>query len=510
MARIYVSSTFMDLKECREKVITALRRMGHEDVALEYYVAEEKRPVEICLQDVASCDLYIGIFAWRYGHVPDRYDKSLTELEYRKAIDTGKDCLIFLLHEDAFWPRKFIDKGEDLEKILALRNELSIKGIVNFFRSADELSILIGISVHNWGEHSIKHLTDDSQDSFLSSKVDKGTEEVSSKEFESEIIGWKEKNELYLNELKKSYYMNGMVLFLGAGVSGSAGMPDWGTLISKLITNVISKELLTGLEASEDEIQIIANELQTINSFSPLVEARYLRASLADEFEKKISENLYRNISKDGITTSKLLDSIVKLCMPKRTGPGIKAIVNYNFDDLLETNLQKNSVRCCPVCTNSYFVYPEQLAIYHVHGFLPRSEDDYKGIPKGLIVFSEEGYHNLIQDSYYWSNIIQLNCFLENTCLMIGLSVTDPSLRRLLDVAAKNNSVPKHYVLLKRLLLSEVLERHKEKNFRENIIEAFISMHHKRQEASFQQLGLNIIWFEDYDDIPGIVNRIRD
>ena len=61
-----------------------------------------------------------------------------------------------------------------------------------------------------------------------------------------------------------------------------------------------------------------------------------------------------------------------------------------------------------------------------------------------------------MQDAYNWSNIIQLNCFLENTCMLIGLSVTDPNLRRLLDVAAKNNNVPKHYVLLKRLLLPKV------------------------------------------------------
>jgi hypothetical protein len=41
--------------------------MSHEDIAMEYYVAEDKRPVDKCLEDVTSCDLYIGIFTWRYG-----------------------------------------------------------------------------------------------------------------------------------------------------------------------------------------------------------------------------------------------------------------------------------------------------------------------------------------------------------------------------------------------------------------------------------------------------------
>ena len=44
MARIFVSSTFKDLEECREKVRLNLKRMGHEDIAMEYFVAEDKRP----------------------------------------------------------------------------------------------------------------------------------------------------------------------------------------------------------------------------------------------------------------------------------------------------------------------------------------------------------------------------------------------------------------------------------------------------------------------------------
>jgi hypothetical protein len=150
MARIFVSSTSKDLEECREKVRTTLRRIGHEDIAMEYFVAEDTKPLKKCLKDVASCDLYVGIFAWRYGYIPDGYDKSMTELEYRKAVEAGIECLIFLLHEDASWPKKDIDMGKDAEKIAALRNELSTEYIVSFFHSADELASLVGAAVHQW------------------------------------------------------------------------------------------------------------------------------------------------------------------------------------------------------------------------------------------------------------------------------------------------------------------------------------------------------------------------
>jgi len=85
MAKVYVSSTFNDLKDCRARVNLALRKVGHEDVAVEYYVAGSERPVERCLADVAACDLYVGLFAWRYGYVPEEANPeglSITEMEY--------------------------------------------------------------------------------------------------------------------------------------------------------------------------------------------------------------------------------------------------------------------------------------------------------------------------------------------------------------------------------------------------------------------------------------------
>lgn len=50
MARVFVSSTFKDLEEYRKKVSLLLRQMGHEDVAMEYFVAEDKRPLDKCLE----------------------------------------------------------------------------------------------------------------------------------------------------------------------------------------------------------------------------------------------------------------------------------------------------------------------------------------------------------------------------------------------------------------------------------------------------------------------------
>ena len=72
MVSVYVSSTYRDLKDYRDAVISALRRMNHHVVCMEEYGAADQRPLERCLRDVDQCDVYVGIFAWQYGYVPRR------------------------------------------------------------------------------------------------------------------------------------------------------------------------------------------------------------------------------------------------------------------------------------------------------------------------------------------------------------------------------------------------------------------------------------------------------
>ena len=145
--RAYVSSTFLDLEDCREQVLRALSRIRVQGVAMESYVAAPDTPLERCLRDVAECDFYIGVFAWRYGYIPRGQDASITELEYRQAVKLGKPTLIFLLNEDAAWPPNLVDR--DRSRIVALRAELAQDRLCSFFSSPQELAALVTAAVYN-------------------------------------------------------------------------------------------------------------------------------------------------------------------------------------------------------------------------------------------------------------------------------------------------------------------------------------------------------------------------
>jgi hypothetical protein len=151
MAIIYISSTYKDLINERQAAAQAARRLDHTTKVMEDYVAADERPVDKCLQDVRNSNVYIGIFAMRYGFIPTGYDKSITHLEYEAAKQAGIPCLIFLLDESATWPVHSVDTGDGREKIDQLRNELKNERIVSTFMNADQLNGLVSAAVRNLG-----------------------------------------------------------------------------------------------------------------------------------------------------------------------------------------------------------------------------------------------------------------------------------------------------------------------------------------------------------------------
>ena len=98
--RIMISSTAKDLPEYREAVINACRCCGFDLEVMEDFPASDSNAVDASLKMVDECDIYLGIFAYRYGHVPEGCEKSITEMEYDRGVELGKSRLIFLVDED--------------------------------------------------------------------------------------------------------------------------------------------------------------------------------------------------------------------------------------------------------------------------------------------------------------------------------------------------------------------------------------------------------------------------
>ncbi len=90
MAKVYVSSTIIDLKPERQAVLDWLRLARHQ--AVDSYLPDSDTVRQSCLNDIAKCDLYVLILGHRYGFQPSDDNPeglSITHLEYRRAGECG-------------------------------------------------------------------------------------------------------------------------------------------------------------------------------------------------------------------------------------------------------------------------------------------------------------------------------------------------------------------------------------------------------------------------------------
>ncbi len=149
MITIYLSSTYEDLKDYRSVVFDALRRSGYEVIAMEDYVARDDRPLKACLDDVGRADIYVGLFAFRYGYIPpadhgNADEKSITELEFRFADSSpNTHCLLFIMDEKAGaiqFSDAYSGEGDKGERIRRFRDELRREKMASSFTSPHELA----------------------------------------------------------------------------------------------------------------------------------------------------------------------------------------------------------------------------------------------------------------------------------------------------------------------------------------------------------------------------------
>ena len=110
--RAFLSSTFDDLEDHRAFAIDVLRKSGFTVDPMEDWTADPAEPKVFSQERIEGNDLLILLVALRRGHIPDGETQSITQLEYRYAMEHGIDVLAFMLEENAPWPGSFDERVE--------------------------------------------------------------------------------------------------------------------------------------------------------------------------------------------------------------------------------------------------------------------------------------------------------------------------------------------------------------------------------------------------------------
>jgi tetratricopeptide (TPR) repeat protein len=140
--RVMVSSTALDLPEHRKEVLDACIRQDMFPTMMEHLPALNAEAIKASLDLVDKADIYLGVFAHRYGYIPTENNPdqiSITEMEYNRAVERDIPRFIFLMHGDHDLKASDVEKGIGGEKLDLLKDRLGVERVVNYFKNAQDL-----------------------------------------------------------------------------------------------------------------------------------------------------------------------------------------------------------------------------------------------------------------------------------------------------------------------------------------------------------------------------------
>jgi hypothetical protein len=340
-----------------------------------------------------------------------------------------------------------------------------------------------------------------------------------------------------LRGLRQAWNNRELVLFVGAGVSIPYGLPSWKSLVLELLFEQAQRTRRLGRMWPHYR-RAVASWMTDYFDYDALVLARMverdlggtrapkglgLHAARSAQFLSRLRAHLYANYRQPNQRT--ILNAIADLIARGTKLSGVDSVISFNFDDLLERELRRRKVGFQAVASQAR-QHGAGLRVIHAHGYIPQ----YEANGSSEIIFTEPDYHRLTESMFHWSLSEVVDRLRKSTVLFIGLSMSDPSLRRLLD-ASRNSPIPPHWQVQKRhdirdhevmevmtdverrarnyaALLGKGFDERKRPAQLEDSIRAALRQADTYDRQVFESMGVKTIWVDQFDDIPDVIDAI--
>jgi tetratricopeptide (TPR) repeat protein len=149
--KVFISSTYKDLVDYRAAAIRAVEGTSYQAVKMEVFGARADEPLQACLKEVEASDLFIGIYAHRYGYVPTGADISITEMEYLHAKKLGRPIYCFVVDEEKQpWLPKWMDDEPGWSKLKAFKSRIQTDNTCAFFTSPADLGMKVANALSHY------------------------------------------------------------------------------------------------------------------------------------------------------------------------------------------------------------------------------------------------------------------------------------------------------------------------------------------------------------------------
>lgn len=222
-------------------------------------------------------------------------------------------------------------------------------------------------------------------------------------------------------------------LVLGAGINLDYGAKDWHQLVDALNLNFY------------DDNKISVDQIKKYVGHELFVSSKLIKTNGFDVYDSLNQELYLFKEAKSFNDSNSTLYHIVDFIENSKDKVNV---ITYNYDTNLEYLLRNRNILYNTIYDNTSFINKDNsVDIFHVHGLLPYNKMKEKKYTNSLI-FSESEYFYLYNNPYSWNIRKQLHDFSFNCCLFIGISLTDPNMKRLLELAT--NYLKFNFIFIKK------------------------------------------------------------
>ena len=231
-----------------------------------------------------------------------------------------------------------------------------------------------------------------------------------------------------LREVREQHRAGRLGFLVGAGLSVPIGLPGWAAFNESLLENAIGRHSPGGTSHARALSRAYLDLLQG----QSLAAVDLVRQRVGTDFHVVLRGALYEREQLRKFQPTEVHYALAKLALDSQ--PPYPCLHTTNYDDLLELAMSQmlgKRPRAVHATRRSSADGPR---VVHLHGYFPY---DFPGAAEekrlaAELVASDLDYHRLSNDHAAWTNRELMTLLDSRSVLVVGMSLTDPNVRRLL------------------------------------------------------------------------------
>lgn len=144
--QVFISSTYLDLKEERQAAVSAILKSGHIPAGMELFTAGDKNQWETIKSWIDESDIYMLILGGRYGSIEPVSGRCYTELEFDYALKCKKPLFSVVIKDELINDKVKVDinfiERENYQKWMDFKNKVT-SYMVSFFNDEKDIRLAV-------------------------------------------------------------------------------------------------------------------------------------------------------------------------------------------------------------------------------------------------------------------------------------------------------------------------------------------------------------------------------